>query len=180
MCHYVNSKVMLTMKGIGMSGDEVVLFKFLLKHIVMIIFITGAIFLSVVSDIRYVSWHGNNSSIAILPSNYRLKNYLFWQLAALLMHDIVVRFKIPFPGYPGYFSRSEGGSPKELPPAEPIPMWKLAVLIIPSVFDLTASALAMFGLRHVDVSIYQMLRGLSCCMFLTININFIIINACIV
>lgn len=74
------------------------------------------------------------------------------------MHYLVQRFKIPFPGYPGYYPPGEN-SPKETPPAEPIPMWKLAVLIIPSVFDLTASALAMFGLRHVDVSIYQMLRG---------------------
>jgi drug/metabolite transporter (DMT)-like permease len=35
----------------------------------------------------------------------------------------------------------------------------LLLLIIPSLFDLFATALCMFGLRYVDVSMYQMLRG---------------------
>mmetsp|Transcript_29126 Transcript_29126/g.93196 ORF Transcript_29126/g.93196 Transcript_29126/m.93196 type:complete len:353 (+) Transcript_29126:324-1382(+) len=33
------------------------------------------------------------------------------------------------------------------------------LLIVPSLFDLCATALCMYGLPHVDVSIYQMLRG---------------------
>jgi multidrug transporter EmrE-like cation transporter len=63
------------------------------------------------------------------------------------MHFLVLYFKIEFPGY--------DHSDK----AEPIPMWMYFVLIVPSIFDLLATALCMFGLRSVNVSIYQMLRG---------------------
>jgi len=116
----LTSKVMLTMKGIGMTGEE--------EPFSFPLFQTFGMFLGM--------------------------------LAALVMHFLVIRFRIPFPGYPGYYpAKDDVAKEGPEPEPEPIPMWKLAVLIIPSVFDLTASALAMFGLRHVDVSIYQMLRG---------------------
>lgn len=63
------------------------------------------------------------------------------------MHFVVLYFKIEFPGY------DHSGK------TEPIPMWMYFVLIVPSIFDLLATALCMFGLRSVNVSIYQMLRG---------------------
>lgn len=46
-------------------------------------------------------------------------------------------------------------------PVEPqeIPWSTYYLLAIPSIFDLTATALAMFGLTYITVSIYQMLRG---------------------
>jgi drug/metabolite transporter (DMT)-like permease len=111
----LSSKIMLTMKGIGMTGEE--------ENFSFPLFQTFGMFLGMT--------------------------------AALAGHYFVVKFKIPFPGYPGY-------DPEVLPAdavVEPIPMWKIAMLVIPSVFDLIASALAMFGLRYVNVSIYQMLRG---------------------
>lgn len=111
----LSSKIMLTMKGVGMTG-EVENFSFPL-------FQTFGMFLGMTG--------------------------------ALAGHFIIQKFKIPFPGYPGY-------DPETLPVdavVEPIPLWKIAILVIPSVFDLVASALAMFGLRYVNVSIYQMLRG---------------------
>jgi len=39
------------------------------------------------------------------------------------------------------------------------PLWMYFFLAIPSIFDLCATALCMMGLRYLDVSIYQMLRG---------------------
>lgn len=80
--------------------------------------------------------------------------------AALWMHWIVLRFKIPFPGY---YHKMEGYTPipgeDAVAEPEPIPVWVYFLLIIPSMFDLAATALCMYGLRYVDVSIYQMLRG---------------------
>jgi drug/metabolite transporter (DMT)-like permease len=39
------------------------------------------------------------------------------------------------------------------------PLWMYFFLAIPSVFDLAATALCMMGLRYLDVSVYQLLRG---------------------
>jgi len=49
-----------------------------------------------------------------------------------------------------------GGS--EAPP-KAIPASTYYVLAIPSLFDLAATAFAMFGLTYITVSVYQMLRG---------------------
>ena len=80
--------------------------------------------------------------------------------AALGMHFAVLKFEIPFPGYKhagkkGY-SAIEGGQ-QDAP--QEIPTWMYFVLIIPALFDLVATALCMYGLLYVNVSIYQMLRG---------------------
>lgn len=40
-----------------------------------------------------------------------------------------------------------------------VPIWMYFFLAIPSIFDLGATALCMMGLRYLDVSIYQLLRG---------------------
>mmetsp|Transcript_58083 Transcript_58083/g.141968 ORF Transcript_58083/g.141968 Transcript_58083/m.141968 type:complete len:497 (-) Transcript_58083:301-1791(-) len=40
-----------------------------------------------------------------------------------------------------------------------IPVWMYFFLAIPAVFDLGATALCMMGLRYVNTSIYQLLRG---------------------
>lgn len=39
------------------------------------------------------------------------------------------------------------------------PIWMYFFLIVPSIFDLGATALCMMGLRYLDTSIYQLLRG---------------------
>jgi hypothetical protein len=65
------------------------------------------------------------------------------------MHAVVKTCHIPFPGY----------THTETSAKESLPLWMYAILIIPSIFDLTATALCMFGLRDVNVSVYQMLRG---------------------
>lgn len=67
-------------------------------------------------------------------------------LAGLVLHVLVLKFKIPFPGY-------------DHDNISPTPMWMYMMLIFPSVFDLIATCLCMFGLKYVNVSIYQMLRG---------------------
>ena len=80
----------------------------------------------------------------------------------LAVHFVVVTYKIPFPGYVHQTESGEfvniDGKVVEAPKA--FPTWMLFLLIIPSIFDLVATALAMFGLRYVDVSMYQMLRGM--------------------
>lgn len=45
------------------------------------------------------------------------------------------------------------------PPMAKVPTSTYFLLAIPSLFDLAATALAMFGLTYVTVSVYQMLRG---------------------
>jgi len=90
-------------------------------------------------------------------------------MLGLLMHFIVLYWKIPFPGYKhsvekkGYSSVSNGDDASMIKKNEAdsseLPTWLYFFLIIPSVFDLIATALCMFGLRYVNVSIYQMLRG---------------------
>lgn len=45
------------------------------------------------------------------------------------------------------------------PPPSKLPTWMYFFLAIPSIFDLAATALCMMGLRFLDASIYQMLRG---------------------
>lgn len=126
----LTSKVMLSMKSVGMTG-EVEDFSFPL-------FQTFGMFLGMTF--------------------------------ALILHFAVVRYKIPFPGYifpndKGVFINFDGD---ESPAPEPIPTWMYFLLIIPSVFDLIATALCTFGLLYVDVSIYQMLRGTMLCMCLSL------------
>ncbi len=81
--------------------------------------------------------------------------------AALGIHFLVKWYKIPFPGY--IHQNADGlhvdmkGNACDAP--KPIPTWMYFILFFPSVFDLTATTLCMYGLRYVNVSIYQMLRG---------------------
>ena len=79
----------------------------------------------------------------------------------LVIHAIILYFRIPFPGYvhpqkQGYQTIGDSSEPE----AQPLPYWMYFLLIIPSVFDLVATGLCMTGLLYVDVSIYQMLRGM--------------------
>eukprot|EP00339_Tiarina_fusa_P014376 CAMPEP_0117007570 /NCGR_PEP_ID=MMETSP0472-20121206/7408_1 /TAXON_ID=693140 ORGANISM="Tiarina fusus, Strain LIS" /NCGR_SAMPLE_ID=MMETSP0472 /ASSEMBLY_ACC=CAM_ASM_000603 /LENGTH=433 /DNA_ID=CAMNT_0004709387 /DNA_START=66 /DNA_END=1365 /DNA_ORIENTATION=+ len=102
----------------------------------------------------------------------------------LVMHWVVLFFKIPFPGYPGYgqdgteaaalnaeksttygtlddekkglVDKAENGAATVEPQSPCVDDFFLA---IPSVFDLAATALCMMGLQYIDVSIYQLLRG---------------------
>jgi len=95
--------------------------------------------------------------------------------AGLLMHWAVLAYKIPFPGYVhaderGQYVAIDG---KEVKPPVPIEKWMYFLLIIPSLFDLVATALCMFGLRYVNVSIYQMLRG-GAIVFVAILKQFVI------
>lgn len=126
----LTSKVLLTMKGRGMTGE--------IENFSYPLFQTFGMFLGMTG--------------------------------ALVMHFIVLKFRIPFPGYThksddewddeddSLLKKSrESASSKQV--NQPIPWWKYCQLIIPSIFDLVATCLAMFGLRHVSVSIYQMLRG---------------------
>lgn len=106
----------------------------------------------------------------------------------LVMHWIVLIFRIPFPGY--YFGnvedvvvtrdvelRSEktsllgGGNGSAIDgenngvtaassaTTKTIPVWMYFFLAIPAIFDLAATALCMMGLQYLNVSVYQMLRG---------------------
>lgn len=91
--------------------------------------------------------------------------------AALVMHFIVLKFELPFPGYVHAKSGYDLIPGQEKP--EAIPTWMYFILIIPSVFDLVATALCMFGLLHVNVSIYQMLRG-SAIIFVALLKEFVL------
>lgn len=55
----------------------------------------------------------------------------------------------------------EVATPKPDPTESPseLPLWMYFFLAIPSIFDLAATVLCMMGLRYLDVSIYQLLRG---------------------
>ena len=113
-------------------------------------------------------------------------------LFGLVMHEVVLFFKIPFPGYDhgttttssknGHANNNNGkpvdygsidetkgfidNKVSEVEANQPrvtstrkTPFWLLLFLAIPSIFDLGATALCMLGLRYLDVSIYQLLRG---------------------
>jgi hypothetical protein len=102
------------------------------------------------------------------------------------MHFVVVQFKLPFPGYNHGVVETGGkpfiDSPKpQRPPTisettglvssttneQPeIPTWMYFFLAIPAIFDLGATALCMMGLRYIDVSIYQLLRGSGTYIFM--------------
>ncbi|KAL3903595.1 MAG: hypothetical protein SGILL_010385 [Bacillariaceae sp.] len=98
----------------------------------------------------------------------------------LVMHWLVIQFRIPFPGYTHGAVASPGTEFRDTTPSErsallakknstdsttqsegqpQIPVWMYFFLAIPAVFDLAATALCMMGLRYIDVSIYQLLRG---------------------
>lgn len=92
----------------------------------------------------------------------------------IAMHFFVLFFRLPFPGYnhppparssdgkenptesTGLISKDENSASKN---SGEIPLSMYFYLAIPSVFDLAATALCMLGLRYLDVSIYQLLRG---------------------
>ena len=104
----------------------------------------------------------------------------------LVMHWLVLLLKIPFPGYEhitvpvpsatllplnsasvvatekdSLLKRNNGTASSTEPCSAPrtTPLWMYFFLAIPSIFDLAATALCMMGLRYLDVSIYQLLRG---------------------
>ena len=99
----------------------------------------------------------------------------------LVMHWIVLVFKISFPGYDFDEDGADDEGDVEIPtektsltrankmkaesydvdnaPNKEIPLWMYFFLAIPAIFDLAATALCMMGLQYLDVSIYQMLRG---------------------
>jgi drug/metabolite transporter (DMT)-like permease len=95
----------------------------------------------------------------------------------LVMHVIVKRYRIEFPGYvhdtPSTTVRKipDGNSNNKtvsygsitttavVPDPNDVPHWMLWFLAIPSIFDLAATALCMMGLQYLNVSIYQLLRG---------------------
>lgn len=107
-------------------------------------------------------------------------------LFALVMHWVVIAFKIPFPGY-SHYEEAQGSSDEEngngraksstygatdkketdtllqkktsKPLSRDTPVWMYFFLAIPSVFDLGATALCMMGLLYLDVSVYILLRG---------------------
>ncbi|GMH80533.1 hypothetical protein TrST_g2950 [Triparma strigata] len=96
--------------------------------------------------------------------------------AALFLHAGVVMFKIPFPGYVHKTSRNGYSAVGDVDDDEeeeqkPVPIWMYFLLLIPSLFDLAATALCMMGLMEVEVSIYQMLRG-SAIIFVAILKHF--------
>jgi drug/metabolite transporter (DMT)-like permease len=100
-------------------------------------------------------------------------------LFGLLMHWAVVFFRIPFPGYdhPSKVTNVttntranettallDGNNQSNTitataTPTPTLPVWMYFFLAIPSIFDLGATALCMMGLRYLDVSVYQLLRG---------------------
>lgn len=98
-------------------------------------------------------------------------------LFGLVMHWVVIVFKIPFPGYEyedpkkdhivasGEVNYGAVEENKKLlsveSPVAPVetPTWMYWFLVIPSIFDVGATAFCMLGLRYLDVSIYQLLRG---------------------
>ena len=101
----------------------------------------------------------------------------------LIMHWLVLAFKIPFPGYKhadsgkveveltgGVYGSIETEKDPLLKKVtevqeddstenQSLPVWMYFFLAIPSVFDLLATVLCMMGLQYLDVSIYQLLRG---------------------
>lgn len=97
----------------------------------------------------------------------------FGMTGGLFFHFLVLWFRIPFPGYVHSKSNKAGysaisgndeeslgiASTSSEPAMKPLPTWMYFYLIFPSVFDLVATTLAMYGLRYVTVSVYQMLRG---------------------
>ena len=118
---------------------------------------------------------------------------------ALVMHWFVVTFRIPFPGYQ-HASAVIAPTTREIQPGVPtektalngknkktvtinntsddipppaIPGWVYYFLAIPAAFDLIATLLCMLGLRYLDVSIYQLLRG-SGIIFVAIMKHFLL------
>lgn len=110
-------------------------------------------------------------------------------LFGLFMHFVVLMFKIPFPGYfvktldddkdPENATTEKSGllqpqeSKKITEDAPSVPTWMYFFLAIPALFDLGATALCMMGLRYIDVSIYQLLRG-SAIVFVAIMKQYVL------
>jgi hypothetical protein len=69
----------------------------------------------------------------------------------LLVHNAALPAPLP-PPPPTQQSLSSSSSNN-------VPLWMYFFLAIPSLFDLAATALCMMGLRYLDVSVYQLLRG---------------------
>jgi hypothetical protein len=58
-------------------------------------------------------------------------------------------------------------------PPPTLPTWMYFFLAIPSIFDLGATALCMMGLRYLDVSVYQLLRGAGIIFVAIMKHNFL-------
>ncbi len=85
---------------------------------------------------------------------------------ALVFHWLAIKFKLPFPGYD--FSENLDNDEKKARNPRKVRWTTYLLLIFPSIFDIAATCLAMFGLMHVNVSIYQILRGkysVPCCLY---------------
>lgn len=95
-------------------------------------------------------------------------------LFAIVMHWLVVAFRIPYPGYETWFGPSDA---KDIEAGvtygscgKNISFKTYMLIIVPSVFDLGATALCMAGLQFVDASVYQLMRGsaIICVTFLKV------------
>eukprot|EP01032_Pedospumella_encystans_P020944 gene20944-23780_t len=101
----------------------------------------------------------------------------------LLLHILVIKYKIPFPGYThssanGYSAVGNGDEESasitnKKAETKPLPTHMYFLLIVPAIFDLIATSLATYGLRYVTVSVYQMLRG-SAIVFVAILKQFVL------
>jgi len=65
-----------------------------------------------------------------------------------------------------------GGYEAVVETAKPVPTWLYFLMAAPSIFDMLATTLCMFGLVSVNVSLYQMLRGGSSIAFTSIMKHF--------
>lgn len=104
----LTSKIMLTMKGRGLTGE--------LESFSTPLFQSFTMFLGMAS--------------------------------VLIIHLLVLNFKWTFPGYDHTKDTK-------------IPLKMYLLLLAPTIFDLISTVLCMFGLKYINVSIYQMLRGSS-------------------
>jgi multidrug transporter EmrE-like cation transporter len=97
----------------------------------------------------------------------------------LILHVIVLVFRIPFPGYTHSVTTTttttttttatsipterdsllSSSATANKDSSQQLPGWIYLILALPSIFDLGATVLCMMGLRYLDVSIYQLLRG---------------------
>jgi hypothetical protein len=114
-----------------------------------------------------------NRYLLTLCTNCKAFGMFLGMCFGLVMHYVVCWFRIPFPGYThGSVVANEMPSEKSALLANGVaaaeletlgqprvPLWMFFFLAIPAIFDLGATALCMMGLRYIDVSIYQLLRG---------------------
>jgi drug/metabolite transporter (DMT)-like permease len=155
------SKTMMSLHGIGIDGDIELFEKPIFQTFGMFVGMTFGLLMHIAVLIFKIPFPGYNhnttTTISTINNNEtRIKkmeagnNIVPNETSTLIQKTAITN---------GSSVVANNTSAVQGPSGASVPLWMYFFLAIPSIFDIGATVLCMMGLRYLDTSIYQLLRG---------------------